>query len=141
MNTPMQTAAVALALPIIVAVATAQRVPPASQSNDAALLKTARVIHDRIIALDTKHNLLSRFAGVTVRLGAQRLPQRWYARVLTQEEGFYRLGLSNHAELEQLLADLRGERIAIEDLALAETDLEQVFLRVMHDDAVAHGIA
>ena len=57
MNTPMQTAAAALALPIIVAVATAQRVPPASQSNDAALLKTARVIHDRIIALDTHDDI------------------------------------------------------------------------------------
>ena len=95
----------------------------------------------RIVALDTKQNLLSRFAGITVRLAAQRLPQRWYERVLRQEEGLYVLGLSNHAELEQLLADLRGEGIAIEDLALAETDLEQVFLRVMHDDAVAHGIA
>ena len=57
MNTRMQAAAAALALPIIVAVATAQRLPPASQSNDAALLKTARVIHDRIIALDTHDDI------------------------------------------------------------------------------------
>jgi ABC-2 type transport system ATP-binding protein len=95
----------------------------------------------RIVALDTKQNLLSRFAGITVRLAAQRLPKHWYEHVLRQEEGLFVLGLSNHAQLEHLLADLRSERIAIEDLALAETDLEQVFLRVMHDDAVAHGIA
>ena len=95
----------------------------------------------RIVALDTKQNLLSRFAGITVRLAAQRLPQRWHENVLRQEEGLFVLGLSNHALLEHLLADLRSEGIAIEDLALAETDLEQVFLRIMHDDAVAHGIA
>ncbi len=95
----------------------------------------------RIVALDTKQNLLSRFAGITVRLAASRLPQRWNERVLRQEEGLFVLGLSSHAELEELLAGLRSEGIAIEDLALAETDLEQVFLRVMHDDAVAHGIA
>ena len=41
-------------------------------------------------------------------------------------------------ELEALLAELRVEGIAIEELRLAETDLEQVFLRVMQDDAMAH---
>jgi ABC-2 type transport system ATP-binding protein len=95
----------------------------------------------RIVALDTKQNLLSKFAGITVRLATQRLPKHWYEHVLRQEEGLFVLGLSNHAQLEHLLADLRSEGITIEDLALAETDLEQVFLRVMHDDAVAHGIA
>src|SRR5687768_1259051 len=95
----------------------------------------------RIVALDTKQNLLSRFAGLTVRLSAQRLPQRWYERVLRQEEGLFVLGLPSHADLEALLADLRGEAIAIEDLSLAETDLEQVFLRIMHDDRAAFGIA
>ena len=95
-----------------------------------AMLKAGRVV-----ALDTKHNLLSRFSGITVRLSAQRLPQPWYGRVLRQEEGLFVLGLERHAELETLLADLRAEAIAIEDLALAETDLEQVFLRIMHGTA------
>ena len=43
---------------------------------------------------------------------------------------FY-LGLTTYAELETLLGALREEGIAIADLALAETDLEQVFLRIM----------
>ena len=94
-----------------------------------AMLKSGRVV-----ALDTKQNLLSRFAGISVRLAAARLPQRWQAQVLRQEEGLFLLGLSSHAELESLLADLRLAGIAIEDLALAETDLEEVFLRIMHGD-------
>ena len=95
----------------------------------------------RIVALDTKQNLLSRFAGLTVRLAAQRLPERWYERVLRQEEGLFVLGLASHADLEALLGDLRHEAIAIADLSLAETDLEQVFLRIMHEDRTAFGIA
>ncbi len=94
-----------------------------------AMLKSGRVV-----ALDTKQNLLSRFAGISVRLAAARLPQRWQAQVLRQEEGLYLLGLASHAELESLLTDLRLANIAIEDLALAETDLSEVFLRIMHGD-------
>jgi ABC-2 type transport system ATP-binding protein len=93
-----------------------------------AMLKAGRVV-----ALDTKRNLLSRFGGVSVRLAAARLPQRWYERVLRQEEGLFLLGLADHGELEALLVDLRRDGIAIEDLALAETDLEEVFMRIMRE--------
>ena len=111
------------------------------EEAEALCSRIAMMKSGRIVALDTKRNLLSRFAGITVRLSARRLPQRWYDNVLRQEEGLFLLGLTSHAALEQLLADLRADGIAIEDLALAETDLEQVFLRIMHDDAVAHAQA
>ena len=108
------------------------------QEAEALCGRIAMMKNGRIIALDTKQNLLSRFAGLTARLVAERLPQRWYERIVSQQAGQFVLGLSSHAELEALLGDLRVEGVAIEDLALAETDLEQVFLRVMHDDATAH---
>jgi ABC-2 type transport system ATP-binding protein len=111
------------------------------EEAEALCSRIAMMKAGRIVALDTKRNLLSRFAGISVRLAARRLPQRWYGQVLRQEEGLFLLGLASHAALEELLADLRTEGIAIEDLALAETDLEEVFLRVMHDDAVAHAQA
>jgi ABC-2 type transport system ATP-binding protein len=91
-----------------------------------AMLKAGRVV-----ALDTKQNLLSSFAGVTVRLAAATLPSAWEARVLRREEGSYLLSLKDYAELEGLLAALRGAGVAIEELALQEADLEQVFLRIM----------
>ena len=91
-----------------------------------AMLKAGKVV-----ALDTKHNLLSRFAGLTVRLVAERVPAAWQARVLRQDAGIYFLGLDRYADLEGLLGALRSEGIAIEELALQETDLEQVFLRIM----------
>jgi hypothetical protein len=49
----------------------------------------------------------------------------------------FHLALASYAELERLLADLSAEAIAIEALALAETDLEQVFLRIMQGEGAA----
>jgi ABC-2 type transport system ATP-binding protein len=85
----------------------------------------------RIVALDTTQNLLSRFAGLTARVAAARLPDGWQARLLRREGNVHYVGLESYAELERLLAAMRVGGIAIDELALAETDLEQVFLRIM----------
>ena len=85
----------------------------------------------RIVALDTTQHLLSRFSGLTVRVSASRLPAEWQARVHRREGSVHYLGLESYAELEQLLASFRREGVAIDELALAETDLEQAFLRIM----------
>ncbi len=97
-----------------------------------AMLKAGKVV-----ALDTTHNLLSRFAGITVRLVAPRVPADWRARLLREENGAFFFGLARHAELEALLASLRAEGIAIGELALQEADLEDVFLRIMEGDTRA----
>jgi ABC-2 type transport system ATP-binding protein len=97
-----------------------------------AMLKAGKVV-----ALDTKQALLSRFAGLTVRLAAERLPAAWQARVLRREGDVFFIGLDRYADLEPLLAALRAEGIAIAELALQETDLEQVFLRIMGGESVA----
>jgi ABC-2 type transport system ATP-binding protein len=98
--------------------------------NRIAMLKAGR-----IVALDTTQNLLSRFAGITVRLVADRIPPAWQPRVLRTEEGVHYLGLDRYEDLEGLLAALRGEGVAIAELALQEADLEQVFLRIMSAEA------
>jgi ABC-2 type transport system ATP-binding protein len=98
--------------------------------NRIAMLKAGR-----IVALDTKQNLLSRFAGITVRLVADRIPPTWQPHVLRTEGGVHYLGLDRYEDLEGLLAALRGERVAIAELALQEADLEQVFLRIMSAEA------
>jgi ABC-2 type transport system ATP-binding protein len=91
-----------------------------------AMLKAGKVV-----ALDTKRNLLSSFAGLTVRLTADMLPDAWQSRVVRQQEGTYLLSLANYAELERLLAALREAGATIAELSLQEADLEQVFLRIM----------
>jgi ABC-2 type transport system ATP-binding protein len=91
-----------------------------------AMLKAGRVV-----ALDTTQNLLSSFAGLTVRLTVAALPEAWAGRVQRQESKSYVLTLADYAELERLLAALRERDIVIEELSLQEADLEQVFLRIM----------
>jgi ABC-2 type transport system ATP-binding protein len=85
----------------------------------------------RLVALDSKHNLLSRFAGLTVRLAAERVPRSWEPRVLRRDVGVFVLGVDRYADLEGLLAAMRAEGVAVDELALQETDLEDVFLRIM----------
>ena len=94
-----------------------------------AMLKAGRVV-----ALDTTKNLLARVSGLTVRLAADRVPASWLARVLGRDAHAFLLGLDQYAELESLLAALRQDGIRIDELALQETDLEQVFLRIMGAD-------
>ncbi len=91
-----------------------------------AMLKAGRVV-----ALDTTQNLLSSFAGLTVRLTVDALPDAWRERVLRHEGASYLLSLTSYAELESLLSALREHGVAIAELALQEADLEQVFLRIM----------
>ena len=88
----------------------------------------------RVVALDTKHNLLSRFAGITVRLVADRVPAAWQTRVLREEGGVYFVALDHYADLESLLLEMRREGLAIRELALLEADLEDVFLKIMGGD-------
>jgi ABC-2 type transport system ATP-binding protein len=84
-----------------------------------------------VVALDSTHNLLSRVEGITVRVAAARWPEAWRARVTREEGGVRHVGLESYAELEALLGALRAEGIAIDELAVEETDLEQVFLKIM----------
>jgi len=85
----------------------------------------------RLVALDSRQNLLSRFSGLTVRLAAERVPAGWESRVLRRDGGAFVIGVDDYGDLEPLLAALRTEGVAIEELALQETDLEDVFLRIM----------
>jgi ABC-2 type transport system ATP-binding protein len=85
----------------------------------------------RIVALDTTPNLLSRVAGITCRLAVGRMPAQWEPRVTRREAGLVYVGLDAYADVERLLAALRAEGIAIDELGFEETDLEQVFLRIM----------
>jgi len=83
------------------------------------------------VALDTTKNLLANVAGLTVRLVADRVPVSWQHRVTSRDTHGFVVALDSYADLEALLAALRADAIRIDELALLETDLEQVFLRIM----------
>ena len=97
-----------------------------------AMLKAGRVV-----ALDTKQALLSRYPGLTVRLVARELPPAWQDRLLRRTGDVWHLAIDRPADLESLLAALRVEGIAVDELTLDEADLEQVFLHIMQSGAQA----
>ncbi len=104
-----------------------------------AMLKAGRVV-----ALDTTQALLSRNAGLTVRLVARDLPDAWKPRLLRRTGDTWHLGIERPAELESLLSAMRLAGIPVQELTLDEADLEQVFLRIMQSGPapaapVAHG--
>src|SRR5208282_2972114 len=104
------------------------------EEAEALCARIAMLKAGKIVALDTKQNLLSRFAGLTVRLTTDLLPVAWQSRVVRQGEGTYLISLASYAELENLLAALRQQGATITELSLQEADLEQVFLRIMARD-------
>jgi ABC-2 type transport system ATP-binding protein len=104
------------------------------EEAEALCARIAMLKAGKIVALDTKQNLLSRFAGLTVRLTTDLLPVAWQSRVVRQGEGMYLISLASYAELESLLAALRQQGSTITELSLQEADLEQVFLRIMARD-------
>ena len=89
-----------------------------------ALLKQGEVI-----ALDTTKNLLASIPGKNLRLRLnQGLPNTLAKMVRHQDQQEYMLGLNEIGQVEFVLSELRNANIAIEDMQLIETDLEDVFV-------------
>ncbi|HET7775050.1 MAG TPA: ABC transporter ATP-binding protein [Azospira sp.] len=91
----------------------------------------------RLVALDATASLLKRFSGHTLRLrlgAGSTLPAALAPRLLAREGDAYRLRLAGFTEMEGLLADLRQAGCSIEDLQLAQPDLEEVFVRLMRGE-------
>ncbi|MEJ5210951.1 MAG: ABC transporter ATP-binding protein [Burkholderiales bacterium] len=106
------------------------------EEAEALCNRIAMLKQGRIIALDTKQNLLARFtekyATFTLREG--RLPPELQARVTASGDS-YRVRLNDMAELENLLCLLRTHGAVIADLDLVKPDLEEVFIQLMQGES------
>jgi ABC-2 type transport system ATP-binding protein len=97
-----------------------------------AMLKAGRVV-----ALDTKQALLSRYSGLTVRMVATDIPPSWQDRLLRRTGDVWHLGIESPTELEALLAAMRVANLPVQELTLDEADLEQVFMHIMQSGTSA----
>ncbi len=95
--------------------------------------RIAMLKRGRIVALDSTQNLLNSVIGCSVRLKLSgALPATLLPQVVEQSgEGVYLLALSSYQALEQVLAELRAAGVTVQEMALQQPDLEDVFLRVM----------
>ena len=97
--------------------------------------RIAMLKQGKIVALDTTANLLRRHAGcyVMVKVAPDRLPDELLPHVVQHAAGDgWRLELPRYADIERVLAALRCEGIAVEEMEMMQPDLEEVFVRIMH---------
>lgn len=95
--------------------------------------RVAMMKQGEIIALDSTANLLNRVPGKNLRLklGNAILPQGLEPLVRSMDNDIYTLALSEIAQIEQVLAELRSANVTVEDLQVIETDLEDVFVELV----------
>ncbi|CAG1008191.1 putative ABC transporter ATP-binding protein YadG [Burkholderiales bacterium] len=93
--------------------------------------RIAMLKQGRIVALDTMARLLERFRALSAHLRAAELPVAWAVQASSRRGDTWSVPLADYAALESLLADCRREGIAIADLRLEATDLEDVFMKIM----------
>ena len=93
-----------------------------------AMLKAGRVV-----ALDETKNLLklTNEHCAQFRLDSKSIPAKWQNRVVQEVDGNWRFNFSEYADLESLLADLRGAAVRVLEMRLQEPDLEDVFTDIM----------
>ena len=100
--------------------------------NRIAMLKKGR-----LIALEEKEKLLAHSVAreVSLKLSA-KLPPALESLKVREENGRVVLALAEIAQLETVLATLRTAAVEVRELSVGETDLESVFVRMMHGGSV-----
>ncbi|MFN8840645.1 MAG: ABC transporter ATP-binding protein [Burkholderiales bacterium] len=97
--------------------------------------RIAMLKQGQVVALERTADLLGRFGGGTVTLRLSRAPLPGALRPLLAGEplpdGRIALRLDDWQALEPVLARLREAGCHVDEMELAHTDLEDVFLRVM----------
>ena len=90
----------------------------------------------RIVALDRTASLLSEFSErvLRVKLEGCDLPASLAARATRDAAGGWRIVVPDAAHVEEALAKLRQAGATVSSLEVAEPELEEVFVKIMHRD-------
>ncbi|MDP1680984.1 MAG: ABC transporter ATP-binding protein [Burkholderiales bacterium] len=96
--------------------------------------RIAMLKQGRIVALDTKQNLLNLITDkyVRLKLTTGALPPSLQAKARPMEADRFVLPLTDYTELEGMLRELREGGAVVEEIELIKPDLEEVFVQVMH---------
>lgn len=104
------------------------------EEAEALCQRVAMLKAGRIVALDCTENLLRAGAErrLLLELDAPDLPDFLRSRLLGRDGPRFVLDLPDYADLEAILAGLREAGVGVRDMSLAQADLEEVFLKIMH---------
>jgi len=102
------------------------------EEAEALCNRIAMLKRGKIVALDSTQNLLNSIGGCRVRLKlTAALPAVLLPQLVEQKEYDYLLELPSYEAVETMLAELRLAGVAVQEMALQQPDLEDVFLRVV----------
>jgi len=94
--------------------------------------RIAMLKRGQIVALDSTKNLLNSIAGCRLRIKlTDDLPAVLLPKVIECIGETYLLALPNYQAVEAVLAELRLAGVTVQEMALQQPDLEDVFIRVM----------
>jgi ABC-2 type transport system ATP-binding protein len=94
--------------------------------------RVALMKQGEVIALDSTRNLLNRFPGKNLQLKLTAgIPDSLRPLLKSEEKLDYTLALSEVAQVEFVLTELRAANVGIEDMQLNEVDLEDVFVNLV----------
>lgn len=95
--------------------------------------RVAMLKDGRLLALDSTENLVGRFKlkQVRIKLESGVLPVALSPQLISEDAQGYVLGLEDYTGLEKVLGSLREAGSTIQELELAEPDLEDVFVSLM----------
>lgn len=95
--------------------------------------RVAMLKQGQIVALDKTANLLKNASELQLQISIQpdTLPADLQPRIIKHVDNVYTLGLKTPAEIEFILASLRVAGISVNEIALAQPDLEDVFVQIM----------
>ena len=87
----------------------------------------------KLLALENKDKLLAHSASREISLKlAGALPASLQALKIREADGRHVLQLADITRLEDVLRELRLAAVEVRELSVQETDLEQVFVKMMH---------
>ncbi len=102
------------------------------EEAEALCNRVAMLKRGKIVALDTMQNLLQSVAGCRVRLRLSgALPQTLRPQLAEESDGEYVLVLGSLQALEAVLAQVREAGLVVQEMAVEQADLEDVFLQVV----------
>ena len=106
--------------------------------NRVAMLKQGN-----IVALDSVKNLIRTIPGcaLRLRLSPEALPPALQNLMVSHEDGYYILGLSEYSQLEEVMAALRTAGSKVLEMQVLQPDLEEVFVKIMAETKTAQALS
>ena len=98
--------------------------------------RIAMLKQGKIVAMDTTEHLLNAFSErvLRVKLGCE-LPSALLTQRASQDGAWHHFSIHDYSEVESVLAHLRTSGATITNMEVTEPELEEVFVKIMHEGA------